>query len=151
MAGLVPSENCEGMVCAGPSPWLVDGRLHVHMAFSLYVYVCVQILSLKKNIYLFIYFWLLRVFAASCRSFLVVASGGYCLLQCVGSLSHCSGFSYCGARALERTGLSSCGTQAWLPHSMWSLPSPEVKPVSPHIGRWTPSHWTTRGIPKFLL
>ena len=34
----------------GLSPWLVDGHLHVHMAFSLYVYLCVQISSFYKDI-----------------------------------------------------------------------------------------------------
>ena len=44
--------------------------------------------------------------------------------------SHCSGFSCCRARALRHTGVSSCGTQAWLPRGMWNLPRPGVKPVS---------------------
>ena len=41
-----------------------------------------------------------------------------------------SGFSSCGLRALERR-LSSCGAQAQLLHSMWDLPGPGIKPVSP--------------------
>ena len=67
--------------------------------------------------------------------------------------SHWGGFSYCRARAQECTasvvtvrrrssfspqplghGLSSCGTRAWLPHSMRSLPRPEIEPMSPDLG-----------------
>ena len=73
-------------------------------------------------IYLFIYFWLSWVFIAARGLSLVVASGGYSLLQCVGfSLlwllllrsmgSRSVGFSSCGTRALECR-LNSCGTQA---------------------------------------
>ena len=29
--------------------------------------------------------------------------------------------------------LSSCGTLAWLPFSMWGLPRPGIKPVSPAL------------------
>ena len=78
--------------------------------------------------YLFIYFWLHWVFVAACGLSLVVASGGYSSLWCVGfSLwwllllqstgSRCAGFSSvarglssCALRALERR-LSSCGAQ----------------------------------------
>ena len=60
----------------------------------------------KKNkfIYLFIYFWLRWVFVAVHTLSLVVASGGYSLLRCVGSSS-------CGSRALECR-LGSCGARA---------------------------------------
>ena len=37
-----------------------------------------------------------------------------------------------GSRAPEQR-LSRCGTQAWLLHSMWGLPGPGVKPVSPTL------------------
>ena len=57
------------------------------------------------------------IFVAACRLPLVVASGGYSLLRCMGS--HCSGFSCCGARALgtwasvvAARGLSSCSVRA---------------------------------------
>ena len=70
---------------------------------------------------LFIY-WLHWVFVAVRRLSLVVASGGYSLLQCTGfSLrwllllwstgSRYTGFRSCGLLALER-GLGSCGAQA---------------------------------------
>ena len=71
--------------------------------------------DLKK---LFIYFWLRWVFIAACGLSLVVASGGYSSLRCVG-VSHCSGFSCCRAWALGTQvsvavahGLSSCGSRA---------------------------------------
>ena len=77
----------------------------------IYLFVC-----------LFIYLRLCCVFIATCMLSLVVASGGYSLLQCTGfSLqwllllwstgSRCTGFSSCGMRALERR-LSSCGARA---------------------------------------
>ena len=78
----------------------------------------------------FFFFWLHWVFFAVHGLSLVVASGGYSLLWCMGF--HCSGFSCCGARALdaqasavaarrlnscstwalEHMGFSSCGTRA---------------------------------------
>ena len=42
------------------------------------------------------------------------------------------GFNSCGSRALERR-LSSCGTRAYLLRSMWDLPGPGIKPVSPAL------------------
>ena len=76
-------------------------------------------------IYLFIYFWLCRVFIAGHGLSLVAASGGYSSLRCVGFSSRCllllrslgssvavaHGLSSCGSRALERR-LSSCGARA---------------------------------------
>ena len=65
---------------------------HIVVAFSFGFF-----LTFKKNIYLF-NFWLRWVFVAARGLSLVVASGGYSSLQCVG-FSFC-GFSCCGARAL---------------------------------------------------
>ena len=66
-------------------------------------------------IYLFIYFWLSWVFIAARGLSLVVASGGYSLLQCVGfSLQWLLLLRSTGSR---RMGFSSCGTRAqqlWL-------------------------------------
>ena len=39
-------------------------------------------------------------------------------------------FRSTGLRVL---GLSSCGTQALMPHGMWSLPRPGFKPVPPAL------------------
>ena len=72
--------------------------------------------------------------------------------SCGAQASHCSGFSFCGARALgvqasvvvtrglsscvsralERR-LSSCGAHAWLLCSMWDLPRAGLEPVSPAL------------------
>ena len=40
-------------------------------------------------------------------------------------------------------GLSSCGAQAWLLHSMWDLPGPEMEPVSPAFA----GRFLTTGLP----
>ena len=68
-------------------------------------------------IHLFIYLWLHWVFIAAYGLSLVVASGAS--LRCSAWVSHCSGFSCCGARALGAWasvvvahGLSSCGLWA---------------------------------------
>ena len=39
-------------------------------------------------------------------------------------------------------GLSSCGTQAQFPHSMWNPPGLRIEPMSP-ANRQTPNHLTT--------
>ena len=91
----------------------------------------------------FYFFWLCWVFVAARGLFLVVESGGYSLVQCVGfSLrwllllqstdSRRAGFSSCGSQALESR-LSSCGARALLLHGMWDLPRPGLKPVSPAL------------------
>ena len=88
------------------------------------------------------------MFVAAPGLSLVVASGGYSLLQCAGfSLqwllllrsmgSRHVGFSSCGSQALERR-LSSCGTWAFLLCGMWDLPGPGLEPVSPALaGRFS--------------
>ena len=89
----------------------------------MYVLVFFLIFSLTYIIFkiYFIYFWLCWVFVAAHGLSLVVVSGSYSLLLCVGfSLqwllllrstgSRCAGFSSCGTWALEHR-LSSCG--AW--------------------------------------
>ena len=65
---------------------------------------------------------------------LVVASGSYASLRCMG-------FSCCGARApgmrasvVVACGLSSCGTWVELLHGMWDLPRPGLKPMPPASG-----------------
>ena len=49
-----------------------------------------------------------------------------------GSVVVARGLSSCGSRALERR-LSSCGARAQLLCSMWDLPGPGLKPVSPAL------------------
>ena len=60
------------------------------------------------------------------------------------------GFSSCGSQTLE-LGLSSCGTWAWLPYSMWNLHGPRIEPVSPYIGKRILNHWITREVTKVFL
>ena len=50
--------------------------------------------------------------------------------------------SHCGGLSLQSM-LGSCGTPAWLPCSMWGLPSPGVEPVS----RALASRFLTTGPP----
>ena len=78
-------------------------------------------------------------------------------LCCSAWVSYCSGFSYCGARALGMQtsiivvhGISSCSWQAleyWLSscgrgtqllHGIWDLPVPGIVLVSPH---WQMDSW----------
>ena len=61
--------------------------------------------------------------------FAVLAALG---LHCNASVSHCGGFSCCGARALE-CGLSSGGAWAELHHGMLDLPESGIEPVSPAL------------------
>ena len=65
-----------------------------------------------------IYFWLPWVLAVAHRLSFVRASRGYCWLWCTGS------------RAQR---LSSCGARPQLLYSMWDLPRPGIKPVSPAL------------------
>ena len=63
--------------------------------------------------------------------------GGFscCTAQALGtraSVIVVHGLSSCGSRALGHR-LSSCGTWAYLLHSMWDLPRPALKPVSPAL------------------
>ena len=92
----------------------------------------------KLFIYLFIYFWLHWVFVAVHGLSLVAASGGYCLLRCVGcSLQWLLLLWSTGSR---HVGFSSCGTQA---QQLWctGLVAPRhvgsshtrVEPVSPAL------------------
>ena len=43
-----------------------------------------------------------------------------------------TGFSSCGSQALLHM-LNTCGARVYLLHSMWDLPRPGVKPVSPAL------------------
>ena len=74
--------------------------------------------------------WLHWVFAAFWGFSLVLRSGGYSLLQCLG-ISF-SGFS-CRVQALGWAGLSSSGTWALLLWGMWDLPRPGIKLMSPAL------------------
>ena len=53
----------------------------------------------------------------------------------------------CYSRALG-CALSSC-VWAELPHGMWGLYGPGIKPIA-CVGRWIPNHWTTREVENFF-
>ena len=46
--------------------------------------------------------------------------------------SHCGGFFYCGAQALEHR-LNNCGVQTRLLQGMWDLPKSGIEPWSPAL------------------
>ena len=116
--------------------------------FFFYRFIYIYILQIYL-FYLFI-FWLHWVFVAAHRLSLVVVSGGYSSLPCVGFLLRrllslrstgsrhavavvvAHRLSSCGSRALECR-FSSCGTRAQLLHGMWDLPGPGLKPMSPAL------------------
>ena len=112
-------------------------------------------------IYLFIYLWLSWIFVAVCGLSLVVVSGGYSSLWCMGvSLqwplllwstgSRHAGFSSCGARA-QQLWLAGSRAQA---QELWctGLVAPQHAGSSqtrdgtcvPCIGRWILNHGPTR-------
>ena len=106
---------------------VLDTVFQFHLSFGVHC-PCFFFFFFNK-FHLFIYFWLCWVFVAACGLSLVVASGGYSLLQCAGFLlrwllllrstgSRCAGFS-------------SCGAWAQLLRGMWDLPGPGLEPVSP--------------------
>ena len=84
---------------------------HVQMyRLTSFLYGPHRILFRFKLIYLFIYFWLHWVFVAAHGLSLVVASGDYSLLRCMGfSLRWLQLLWSTGSR---RVGFSSCGTWA---------------------------------------
>ena len=54
------------------------------------------------------------------------------ILCCGVWASHCGGFSYCGAQALE-CWLSICGSSGLVAGGMQDLPGPVIEPVSPAL------------------
>ena len=71
------------------------------------------------------YLWPHWVFAAAHWLSLALVSGGYCSAR----VSHCSGSSCC----FRARGLSNCSSQAQVPRSIWDLPAPGIKHVSPPL------------------
>ena len=107
---------------------------------------------------LFLLFCFVFVFIFGCVGSLLLHTGFLQLqqagatLHCGARVSHCRGFSCCGARAvgtrasvvvahgLSSCGLqalehrlSSCGAQAQLLHGTWDPPRPGLKSVSPAL------------------
>ena len=110
--------------------------------------------------YSFLKFYLLFIFLLNLHCFswacLLLRQDGATLCRSAW-VSYCSGFSYCGARALGMQtsiivvhGISSCSWQAleyWLSscgrgtqllHGIWDLPVPGIVLVSPH---WQMDSW----------
>ena len=69
------------------------------------------------------------------------------LSSCRAWLSLCGGFSCGSAQAAGRAGFSSCGTQAYLPRGMWSIPGTGIKPVPPALGSRLPTTGLHQGSP----
>ena len=75
-----------------------------------------------------------------CTGFFPVAeSRGYSLVAARGpftavtSLTAEHGLSGMEASVAAARGLSSCGSQAYLPFGMWDLPGPGIEPVAPAL------------------
>ena len=76
----------------------------------------------------------LAVLGLRCRAWAFSSCSEQGLPSSCGMLvSHCSGFSCSGAQALGHRGFSSWGTGASLPRGLWSLPRPEMEPMSPAL------------------
>ena len=54
-------------------------------------------------------------------------------VHCSVGVSHCSGFSCCGAGTLWHSSFSSCSLQAWLLFGNWDLPKLGTEPLSPAL------------------
>ena len=99
------------------------GKPHIYIYIYTYIYIYIytyiyiyNTYILFKIMYLFIYFWLHRVFVAVCM---------LCLIAEHNLSSH-------GMQALDCR-LISCGMWTLLPHVMWNLPRPGIEPVSPAL------------------
>ena len=86
--------------------------------------------TLTDFFFFFLNVWLCWIFVAADGLSLVAASRVYSSLQWT---SHCGGFSCCGARDLGTQSFSSCGSWAQLLRSIWDLPRPGIKPVTPAL------------------
>ena len=74
--------------------------------------------------------------------------GGYSMVVLCRLLVAVLGCTYCSSFdlwALERK-LNSCGTRAYLQHSMWNLPGTRDRTYIPCIGRWPHNPWPTREV-----
>ena len=120
----------------------------VIILYKLFLFKILFILKINLFIYLFLGALGLR---CCMRAFLQLWRVG-ATLHCSAWPSHCGGFfccrawalgawasvvvarglSSCGLQALEHR-LSSCGARAQLLCSMWDLPGPGLKPVSPAL------------------
>ena len=92
--------------------------------------VHVYIFLFLKIIYF--HFWLYWIFVAACGLSLVSASQGYNLVAVCG-VSHCRGFSCCGAWDLGTWPSVVAVDRLSYPNNMWNLPGPGIEPVLPAL------------------
>ena len=110
--------------------------------------------------YYYYYYWLCWDFTAT-WAFSSCSEQGL-LSSCSLRAPHCSGFSCWRARALGRSGFSSCGswapgrafsscgTQALLLHGVWDIPGPGMEPGSPALaGKFLTTEPPHREAPEF--
>ena len=123
--------------------FLIGLFIFLLLSFKSSLCICIYIFSFFKN--KFIYLFIFGCVGSSLlhAGFLQLWRAG-ATLRCGAQASHCSsfslwstgswcaGFSSCGTRALEHR-LSSGGARAQLLLSMWDLPGPGIKPVSPAL------------------
>ena len=124
--GYLPDPGVE--LASHMSPVLAGGLCAVHRLNIEYVhpnFVCgvltTTVMVLKKFVLLF--YWLCLVFLAGSRLFLVVASGASSLVVARGILITVA--------LLQSPSSQAC--PAFIPHSMWDLPRPGIKPTSPAL------------------
>ena len=122
-------------------------------------YIGLDFFFYRKKIYPFIlfyyyyyFFFFLAVLGLRCCARAFSSCGERGLLCCSARASNCSGFSCCRAQALGTQAsvvvargpcscgsrgpehrLSSCGAWAQFLRSMWDLPGPGLKPMSPAL------------------
>ena len=123
----------------------INGTIY-HFATAFGKNLSQRSMSIYITLFIFYLFILLAVLGLRCCTwaFLQLQRAGAtlccgewvsCGAQALGvpaSVAVAHGLSSCGSQALERR-LSSCGAQAQLLHSMWDLPGPGLKPVSPAL------------------
>ena len=117
-----------------------------HQRSSTFIPARTQSSSFKKKKKISYLLWLCWVFPAVCRLSLVAGNGGHSLVAGHRLLTAVA--SPCGrAQALGCSGFGSWGARAQLPHSIWDLPGPGIKPVpalqgsfSTTITREAPGH-----------
>ena len=122
-----------------------------HLSFIyLFIYLSIYLFLTFKKLFIYLF---MAVLGLRCYvwAFLQLRRAG-ATLRCGARASHCGGFSCCGARALGAWAsvvvaprlsscglwalehrLSSCGAWAQLLRTMWDLPRPGLKPMSPAL------------------
>ena len=142
------SPACFVLDCLWSYYWFLEVYIIFLILLDIYVY-CEYFLkiifsSLVLQVLFFICLFGCTESSLLCKVFLQLWWKG-ATLHCGAWASHCSGFSCCRAQAPEHAGFSSCrgcvlkhrlcscGLRAQLPLSMWGLPRPRIKPVSPAL------------------